>query len=135
MTATLDSLIYDPCDNFTSLDRPWRATNESGLYICDENFSWDGWYRLFYNGKNIRMPENCVGSYSCNAYVSLWLSGGHPQIEDGVVSRQVLGSAWGYCYYYMSSSIRVKACPGGYYVYEFVKPQYSCSAYCTGTLA
>ncbi|XP_051530573.1 uncharacterized protein LOC127427172 isoform X2 [Myxocyprinus asiaticus] len=130
-TATLDSLIYDPCDNFTSLDRPWRATNESGLYICDENFSWDGWYRLFYNGMNIRMPENCVDSYSCNAYVSLWLSGGHPQIEDGVVSRQVLGSAWGYCYYYTSSSIRVKACPGGYYVYEFVKPQHSCSAYCS----
>nr|XP_055032620.1 uncharacterized protein LOC129421245 isoform X1 [Misgurnus anguillicaudatus] len=133
ITASLDNLSYDPCYNYTSLDRPWRATNESGLYICDESFYWDGWYRLYYNGMNIRMSESCVSSYSCNAYASLWLSSGHPQIEDGVVTRQLLTNAWGYCgyYYYYLQSIQVKACPGGYYVYELINPQFWCSAYCT----
>ncbi|XP_065098668.1 uncharacterized protein [Paramisgurnus dabryanus] len=132
ITASMDNLSNDPCYNYTSLDRPWRATNESGLYICDESFYWDGWYRLYYNGMNIRMSESCVSSYSCNAYVSLWLSSGHPQIEDGVVTRQLLANAWGYCgYYYYLQSIQVKACPGGYYVYELINPQFWCSAYCT----
>ncbi|XP_067226344.1 uncharacterized protein [Chanodichthys erythropterus] len=122
----------DPCYDYKSLDRPWRATNESGLWICDEHFSWNGWYRLFYNGMNIRMPESCVGGGSCNADISLTLSGPHPQIEEGVVIREVCGNTWNGCCDFKSKPIRVKACPGDYYVYELVRlPLYFCSGYCT----
>ncbi|KAK2876066.1 hypothetical protein Q8A67_020162 [Cirrhinus molitorella] len=130
--VTFQSISSDPCYNYESLDRPWRANNESGDYICDESFSWSGWYRLFYYGMNIQMPETCVNSYSCNTYYNLWLNGPHPQIEDGVVTREVCaGSYWSSCCDYKTNPIRVKACPGNYYVYELVNPQFWCAGYCT----
>ncbi len=135
MTVTFSSISSDPCYNYESLDRPWRANNESGDYICDDSFSWNGWYRLFYNGMNIQMSETCVSSHTCNTDYNLWINGPHPQIEDGVVTREVCaGSYWGGCCDYKTNPIRVKACPGNYYVYELVNPQYWCSGYCTGTV-
>ncbi|TRY83024.1 hypothetical protein DNTS_007642 [Danionella cerebrum] len=127
-------IVADPCNVYTSLDRPWRATNEVGRYICDESFTWNGWYRLFYNGLNIRMPETCVSGGSCNTEVSLWLNGSHPQVEDGVVTRQVCGSTWYSCCEDRFSPIRIKACPGDYFVYELLKPENTCSAYCTADI-
>ncbi|XP_067226363.1 uncharacterized protein [Chanodichthys erythropterus] len=129
--VAFQSISSDPCYNYESLDRPWRANNESGDYICDNSFSWNGWYRLYYYGMNIRMPETCVSSSYCNTGVSLSLNGPHPQIEDGVVIREVCASYWGGCCDYKSNPIRVKACPGNYYVYELVNTQFWCSGYCT----
>uniref|UniRef100_A0A8C1KHD6 ZP domain-containing protein n=1 Tax=Cyprinus carpio TaxID=7962 RepID=A0A8C1KHD6_CYPCA len=130
--VAFQSFSSDPCYNYESLDRPWRATNESGGYVCDESFSWNGWYRLFYYGMNIQMSETCVSPYSCNTYFTLWLNGPHPQIEDGVVIREVCGNYYsGDCCDYNTKPIRVKACPGNYYVYELVNPQIWCSGYCT----
>ncbi|KTF73094.1 hypothetical protein cypCar_00044330 [Cyprinus carpio] len=132
MTVTFQSISSDPCYNYESLDRPWRATNESGGWICEESFSWNGWYRLFNYGMNIQMAETCVNSYSCSTDYNLWLNGPHPQIEDGVVTREVCaGLYWGGCCHYKTDPIRVKACPGNYYVYELVNPQLGCSGYCT----
>ncbi|XP_048026674.1 pancreatic secretory granule membrane major glycoprotein GP2-like [Megalobrama amblycephala] len=125
----LTAINDDPCHNYQSLDNPWRATNESGLYLCHESFPWNGWYRLFYNGMDIRMPESCVNVYSCNAIRSLWLTGPHPQIEDGVVIREVCGVEDSDCCGRTFFPIRVKACPGNYYVYELVK-QFHCAGYC-----
>nr|XP_055031639.1 uncharacterized protein LOC129420659 [Misgurnus anguillicaudatus] len=133
MSVAFSSIINDPCYNYESLDRPWRATTttESGFYICDETFSWNGWYRLYHYGMNIQMAESCVNAYSCNAGLSLSLNGPHPQIEDGVVTREVCGSTYWGCCNVMSEPIRVKACPGDYFVYELVKPIDWCSGYCT----
>ncbi|XP_056627972.1 uncharacterized protein LOC130439385 [Triplophysa dalaica] len=128
--VTFNNIVSDPCYNYESLDRPWRASNESGLYLCDDSLSWNGWYRLFYNGLNIRMSESCVKS-KCNTLYSLWLNGTHTHIQDGVVTREVCASSWSGCCNMKSIPIRVKACPGDYYVYEFVKPSYGCSGYCT----
>ncbi|XP_048026231.1 uncharacterized protein LOC125255223 [Megalobrama amblycephala] len=130
--VAFQSISSDPCYNYESLDRPWRANNESGDYICDNIFSWNGWYRLYYYGMNIRMSETCVSSFSCNTYYNLWLSDPHPQIEDGVVIREVCaGTYWSGCCEYKSKPIRVKACPGNYYVYELVNQAWWCSGYCT----
>ncbi|XP_067226364.1 uncharacterized protein [Chanodichthys erythropterus] len=130
--VAFQSISSDPCYNYESLDRPWRANNESGEYICDDSFSWNGWYRLFYYGMDIRMSETCISSFTCNTVINLWLSDPHPQIEDGVVIREVCGgSYWGGCCDYKTNPIRVKACPGNYYVYELVNPQWWCSGYCT----
>uniref|UniRef100_A0A3B4DKV2 ZP domain-containing protein n=1 Tax=Pygocentrus nattereri TaxID=42514 RepID=A0A3B4DKV2_PYGNA len=128
-----NSLTDDPCHNYVSLDQPWRANNESGLNICDSDFKWNGWYRLFYYGMNIHMPESCVDVNRCGTYYGLWLNGTHPRIEDGVVTRQVCANAGYDCCYFRSTPIRVKACPGNYYVYEFVSPIICNMAYCTGT--
>ncbi|XP_067285877.1 uncharacterized protein [Pseudorasbora parva] len=131
-TVAFQNISSDPCYNYESLDRPWRANNESGESICDNSFSWNGWYRLFYNGMDIRMSETCVSSFTCNTFITLSLNGPHPQIEDGVVIREVCGSNYlGGCCDYKTRPIRVKACPGNYYVYELVKPLIGCSGYCT----
>ncbi|KAG1930371.1 pancreatic secretory granule membrane major glycoprotein GP2-like [Pimephales promelas] len=130
--VSFQNISSDPCYNYESLDRPWRANNESGDYICDDMLSWNGWYRLFYYGMDIRMSETCISSFTCNTYINLWLSDPHPQIEDGVVIREVCGSYhWGSCCEYNFKPIRVKACPGNYYVYELVNQQMWCSGYCT----
>ncbi|KAI4879021.1 hypothetical protein NFI96_030850 [Prochilodus magdalenae] len=129
--VVLNSLTYDPCHNYISLDQPWRANNETGLGICDIDFSWNGWYRLFYYGMNIRMPESYVDVNRCGSFYGLWLNGPHPQVEDGVVTRQVCGNGGSNRCSFRSTPIRVKACPGSYYVYEFVSPVWCEMAYCT----
>ncbi|KAI4877806.1 hypothetical protein NFI96_012798, partial [Prochilodus magdalenae] len=129
--VVFNTLSYDPCNNYTTLDQPWRGTNETGLGICDTDFNWDGWYRLLYNGMNIRMPESCVDESRCGTYYTLWLNGSHPQIEDGIVTRRVcMNVGWRDCCYYRSTPIRIKACPGNYHVYEFVTPTDYPAAYC-----
>ncbi|XP_036417474.1 uncharacterized protein LOC118801323 [Colossoma macropomum] len=129
--VAMETPSYDPCNNYTSLDQPWRATNETGGYNCDRNFNWTGWYRLLYNGMNIRMPDSCVNIVRCGTFFTLWLNGSHPQIEDGIVTRRVCVSFGREdCCYFRSTPIRVKACPGNYYVYEFVRPFICTAAYC-----
>lgn len=123
----------DPCYDYTSLDDSWRATdNYYNNYMCDYNVNWNGWYRLFYYGHSVQMPESSVGSDMCGTPHPLWLNGPHPQLEDGVVTRQVCGSTWIDGCGYKSHPIQVKACPGNYYVYEFVKPTF-CGSYCAGS--
>lgn len=135
MTVAFPSISSDPCYNYESVDRPWRANNETGDSICDFYFNWRGWYRLFYYGMNIQMPETCTTGLECNTVVSLFLDGHHPQIEDGVVTRVVCGNYdRNECCDYKTNLIRVKACPGNYYVYELVNTQSICAGYCTGTV-
>ncbi|XP_073670708.1 adhesion G protein-coupled receptor E3-like [Paramisgurnus dabryanus] len=83
-----DDLIADPCYNCTVLDNVWRATNYTpSSYMCDTSVNWVGWYRLYLNGQSTRMPEKCVEKNKCGTQLPLWLSGGHPKPEDGVVVR------------------------------------------------
>ncbi|KAL7857482.1 hypothetical protein SRHO_G00163810 [Serrasalmus rhombeus] len=122
---------YDPCSNYTVLDQPWRATNASWNLVCDRDFEWSGWYRLLYYGINIRMPEVC--SSGCSTNIALWINSSHPQIQDGIVTHPICanGGDFGSCYCpFGTTSIRVKACPGNFYVYEFIKPVQCYSAYC-----
>ncbi len=84
--------------------------------ICDYNVEWKGWDIMFYNGQKAQVPESCVNQYTCGTYDPLWLSSPHPQLEDGVVTRQVCVSSWDGCCTYTSHPIRVKACPGNCYL-------------------
>jgi len=124
----------DPCYNYTILDDSWRATNNqhSSQIMCDTWVSWNGWYRLFIQGQSVQMPDTCVDQGSCGTHAPLWLNGGHPTVEDGVVTRDVCGHWDNNCCYFKSSPIKVKACPDNYYVYEFVKPDFCSLAYCAG---
>uniref|UniRef100_A0A8B9HKA7 UMOD/GP2/OIT3-like D8C domain-containing protein n=1 Tax=Astyanax mexicanus TaxID=7994 RepID=A0A8B9HKA7_ASTMX len=131
--SKLSASTGDPCYFYTTLDQPWRATNGSKMSICDNNFNWKGWYRLMYNGMNIRMPEICTTFYRCGTYITFWLNGSHPQISDGIITRQACGKAWNTDCCGWSVLMQVKACPGNYYVYEFIKPNICYAAYCSGT--
>uniref|UniRef100_A0A672M027 Si:ch73-180n10.1 n=1 Tax=Sinocyclocheilus grahami TaxID=75366 RepID=A0A672M027_SINGR len=125
----------DPCNHYTALDQTWRATNYTTKNVaCDRRVQWKGWYRLFYRGKPIQMPERCVKKEMCGTHAPLWLVGGHPRIRDGVVTRKVCGNWKNNCCLFKSPPIQVKACRGNYYVYKFVKPVACHMAYCAGKI-
>ncbi|KTF73705.1 hypothetical protein cypCar_00048292 [Cyprinus carpio] len=122
----------DPCYNYTVLDEPWRAINNTNASVkkCDDSVTWSGWYRLFISGLNAYIPDTCVEIYSCGTDSPLWIRGGHPTVEDGVVTRDLCGYWENYCCFFVSFPIKVKACPGNYYVYELVSPTRCPLAYC-----
>ncbi|XP_062304014.1 pancreatic secretory granule membrane major glycoprotein GP2 isoform X12 [Osmerus eperlanus] len=129
----------DPCEQYSVLDDSWRSTDYNVSDNCDAWISWQGWYRMFLDGNSTQMSETCVEVNRCGTQVPLWLSSPHPLLGDGVVERDVCGH-WSYdpeywwgvddCCYYKSNRIHVKACPGNYYVYKFVRSNVCYSAYC-----
>lgn len=122
---------FDPCKKYKSLNQDWRATNYSTKQVsCDRNVQWNGWYRLFYRGKSIQMPELCVKKERCGTHAPLWLVGGHPRKRNIIVTRKVCGHWNGNCCAFKSPPIQVKACQGNYYVYKFVQPPTCHLAYC-----
>nr|XP_021335864.1 oncoprotein-induced transcript 3 protein-like [Danio rerio] len=119
---------FDPCYQYNTLNNFWRTIRP--MYYNDRDdtlLEWSGWYRLYLSGQSAQMSEWCVTDMSCGGYTGLYLNGSHPTLEDGVVTRDVLGSRIQYnqCGKYRSTSIQVKACPGDYYVYELVRPDLS----------
>ncbi|XP_077089441.1 alpha-tectorin-like isoform X1 [Siphateles boraxobius] len=127
-----NALTFDPCYNYTILDNPWRATDNRYTFnlMCDTIVNWVGWYRLFIQGQSVHMPDTCVDRLSCGTHSPLWINDTHPRVEDGVVTRGVCGHWSNDCCYFQSNPINVKACPGNYYVYEFVSPTFCYMAYC-----
>ncbi|XP_058650483.1 uromodulin-like [Onychostoma macrolepis] len=130
----------DPCYDYTTLDEYWRDIRQSPYeyYENDDTLvEWSGWYRLYLNGESAQMSEWCVSHMRCGGETGLYLNDSHPTLEDGVVTLEVMGSnslwSWDWwwwapssqCGDYTSTSIQVKACPGDYYVYEFIKPNIS----------
>uniref|UniRef100_A0A671KPF4 ZP domain-containing protein n=1 Tax=Sinocyclocheilus anshuiensis TaxID=1608454 RepID=A0A671KPF4_9TELE len=117
----------DPCNNYSIFDDQNRSPNDFFFYhntingYDDTRVEWHGWYRLFIDGLSAQMPEWCFSYMSCGGYSSLWLGGPHPEIEDGVVTREVYSSDYERCSYYRSDPIQVKACPGNYYVYKLIR--------------
>ncbi|XP_067260249.1 putative adhesion G protein-coupled receptor E4P [Chanodichthys erythropterus] len=109
--------LSDPCYNYTVLDNPWRSISNTDNSRCDQSVSWSGWYRLFMNGLSADILDTCISQCHCGTQVPLWMRGGHPTVVDGVVTRDMCGSAFGCCDN-PSNPIRVKACPSNYYVYE-----------------
>ncbi|KAM8729492.1 uncharacterized protein AB9X84_026724 isoform 2-T2 [Acanthopagrus schlegelii] len=121
----------DPCFHYTVLDQAWRATNTTSKFkMCDRNVKWKGWYRLFYNGKSIQMPERCVPVNKCGTHSPLWLSGPHPKRRQGIVTRSVCGHWKKKCCAFRSNPIQVKKCRGNYFVYKFTPPSSCYLAYC-----
>ncbi|XP_039534290.1 adhesion G protein-coupled receptor E3-like isoform X2 [Pimephales promelas] len=129
------SNLSDPCNNYTVLDDRWRAIRKTynSVKNCDQSVSWSGWYRLFINNMSAQIPDTCVARRSCGTDITLWIRGGHPTVTDGVVTRDVCADDSNYCCRYTLSPIKVKACPGDYYVYELVSPTLCNSAYCADT--
>ncbi|XP_077305990.1 uncharacterized protein LOC143925276 [Lithobates pipiens] len=126
----------DPCYNHTVLNDTWRSTsniyNSSDYwsnmdwYHCDSGLI--GWYR-FKGDSNLQIPEYCIPEYSCGTYITLYLGGSHPKVEDGIVNR-IACLNWFRCCW-VSTTISVKMCPEGFYVYKIKSIQGCHHAYCT----
>ena len=124
-------LTVDGCHNYTVLSEADRA--QGHIVINASNYKWDdvdlvpGWYR-FQGAAGDRMADKCVPQDHCGTQNPSWLSGAHPTIAEGVVTRGVCVSSSYFCCSW-KPNIRIKNC-GAYFVYELVKQYYWNSRYC-----
>ena len=124
-------LTVDGCNNYTVLSEADRAQGHivinASNYRCDRDDLVPGWYR-FQGAAGYQMADKCTLWNHCGTHETGWLSGAHPTIAEGVVTRRVCFS-WLYfcCGWY--ENIRVKNC-GVFFVYELLKPNYCYARYC-----
>ncbi|PIN99448.1 hypothetical protein AB205_0015560, partial [Aquarana catesbeiana] len=125
------SSCSDPCVNRTVLNEPWRSANNTLSSTPNCDYSMNGWYQFVGSG-GVHIPEYCVPEQRCNTNIPVWMNGTHPVITDGIVNRTACGDWNGNCCQW-TSTIQVKACPLGYYVYRLIgTPGSMCSlSYCT----
>ncbi|XP_053550229.1 uromodulin-like [Bombina bombina] len=118
----------DPCFNHTILEEPWRSmSNPMDSHYCDiDKF---GWYRFLGSG-GIRMSEICVPQERCGTSAPMWISGTHPILSDRIVNRTACAH-WNNNCCQWSTSVQIKACPGGYHVYNLHGTPFCRLAYCT----
>ena len=113
----------------TDSDRRYDFSSSSSQK-CDDNLQ--GWYR-FGGGAGTRMVTNCHFQtyYACNAYYSGYMSGSHPSVNEGIVTRTVYFFYPNSCGNY-GRSIKVINCAGLYYVYQINNGVPGCSGrYCS----
>ncbi|XP_066283357.1 uncharacterized protein [Branchiostoma lanceolatum] len=131
----------DPCSasEYRVLNETWRSVSgrEQGVTItnqCDRGFRGE-WYRFMGPAGTQLLARNPGRNDVCGTAVPMWMNGTHPTAADGEVSRQVCGY-WGSsnpCRW--ETSIQVKACPAGHYVYKLPRPPGCNLAYCGDTAA
>ncbi len=120
-------LEVEGCSNYTVLSEANRAQgNTVKNSLCDRDLV-TGWYR-FQGAAGDRMPDECVLQYRCGTWNPGWLSGSHPTVAEGAVTRKVCYNRWGDCCL-RSNNIKVKNC-GSFYVYELQKPPECSLRYC-----
>ncbi|KAL7830915.1 hypothetical protein SRHO_G00304170 [Serrasalmus rhombeus] len=81
-----------------------QTSRRTAPCTVDTDVNWQGWYRMYLGGVSVQMPERCV-------------------VQGAVCGSWVEGC----CNF--EFPINVKACPGNYYVYKFVKPPLCFLAY------
>ncbi|XP_060117337.1 uromodulin-like [Heteronotia binoei] len=120
-------ICSDPCSNHTVLNEFWRSTSYGKGEKCDNDKR--GWYRFVGQGGE-RMPEDCVPMYRCRTDAPLWLNGSHPIENAGIVTRVACAHWNGNCCLW-STTVQVKACIGGYFVYKLEGTPACSLIYCT----
>lgn len=118
----------DPCQAYGILDDFWRSTEYGSGYTCDTGLG--GWYRFVGQG-GVRLAESCVPTLHCNTAAPMWLNGTHPSSDEGIVTRKACAHWSGHCCLW-DVPVQVKACPGGYFVYNLTAPPECYLGYCTG---
>ena len=122
-------LTVDGCNNYTVLSEADRAQGHinASNYRCDRYDLVPGWYR-FQGAAGDRMADKCVPINRCGTHAPGWLSGAHPTVAEGAVTRKVCYH-WNYNCCLWSNNITVKNC-GAFFVYELQKTSYCYLRYC-----
>ena len=119
------------CSNYNVLSEADRGQGSTGVVKCDKDDDVltddPSWYR-FQGEAGTQMPDQCVEERHCGTDAAGWLDGGHPTVDQGIVSRRV-------CFHWSSNccswsqNIRVRNC-GDFYVYELSKPSHCSLRFC-----
>ncbi|KAL4641284.1 oncoprotein-induced transcript 3 protein-like [Arapaima gigas] len=127
-----EAMALDPCSAYISLNEPWRNTDHhvnhsAGVPLCDNHVNGE-WYR-FTGMAGDAMPTFCIAENHCGTHAPIWLKGTHPQPSDGIVTLPACASFNDNCCQW-NSTVDVKACTGGYYVYRLPRPTVCFHVYC-----
>lgn len=95
-------------------DRTQRNTLQNNPR-CDGKDLPPGWYR-FQGAAGYRMADKCIPMFRCGTDAPGWLSGTHPTVAEGLVTRNVCYNWHSNCCN-LNNTIRVRNC-GAYFVYE-----------------
>ncbi|KAG8135338.1 hypothetical protein E2320_008379, partial [Naja naja] len=125
-TVLAGEYTLDPCSAYISLNEPWRNTefqfnDSTDQPECDSHVDGE-WYR-FTGMAGDAMPTFCIPENHCGTHAPIWLNGSHPQESEGIVQRQACATFNGNCCLW-NTTVEIKACPGGYYVYHLAKPNF-----------
>ncbi|XP_067047327.1 uromodulin-like isoform X2 [Acropora muricata] len=114
------------CKNYIALNASDRNVHSTRGRKCDGNLK-TGWYR-FQGQAGRQLPTICPPEHRCNTDLPGWMNGNHPNVEDGIVKRQVCFHGYSNCCY-TATTIDVRNC-GAYFVYRLTKVSFCNSRYC-----
>ena len=106
---SINSLFFLECYNFTSLT---DADRKPSFHVVerakhDTNLG-PGWFR-FQGDAGSMMTTKCPAKNRCNTHATGWLNGTHPEVTDGIVTRQVCFSYFAGCCVWQTQ-IQVRNC-------------------------
>ncbi|XP_035669157.1 neurogenic locus notch homolog protein 1-like [Branchiostoma floridae] len=105
--------------DYIELNEAWRnvqQVNDGNQNMCDRGFAGE-WYRFTGAAGNAMPTQAPPSNYRCGTDAPMWMNGQHPTLADGEVSRQVCAS-WSGNPCFRQTTIQVRACSGGYFVYK-----------------
>ena len=112
------SAVVPECASYTTLNASDRSVHHTGRVTkCDDNLK-TGWYR-FQGRAGKQLASKCPPVNRCNSNLTGWMKGKHPNVEDGIVKRQVCFHGQYRCCY-KTITIDVRNC-GAYFVYKLRK--------------
>jgi len=119
--------LADICKNYQNLTDAERKYDYVTVNPkCDNTLN--GWYR-FQGAAGTKMVTTCPPRDRCDAKFPAWLSGDHPTVAEGTVTRKVCIHKFGDCCA-QAVFIQVKNCES-YYIYKLNSPGTCDTRYCS----
>ena len=119
--------LVDGCQTYQNLSDAERKHDHVTVnYTCDDTLS--GWYR-FQGAAGTKMVTTCPPQDRCGGQFPAWLSGDHPTVAEGTVTKKLCINKFGVCCD-KPLFIQVKNC-SSYYIYKLVDPTICEARYCS----
>ncbi|XP_066271796.1 SCO-spondin-like [Branchiostoma lanceolatum] len=121
----------DPCSDYIVLNETSRnvqQVNDGTADNCDREFNGE-WYRFMGPAGNVMPTEAPPSVFRCGTDAPMWMNGQHPTLADGEVSRQAC-AYWSGNTCRWHTTIQVRACSAGYFVYKLPAAPTCSLVYC-----
>ncbi|XP_078382715.1 uromodulin-like [Oculina patagonica] len=132
-TCTVSAEECQNYQNLTGADRNIAHVGQVGYGAnCSDWSLVAGWYR-FQGAAGTKMPTSCPPEESCSSNAPSWLSGEHPTVAEGRVTRRICFNYWSNCCHLSdrewANHAQVRNC-GSFYVYYLNSLRHNICHYC-----